>query len=404
MENTQNTVAWQKDASGEVYFLNKPALPNTNGLEDNTVYKFVNSDPMTGRPYSLKPISPPTLPDSLYQEDKIKLRSAIVEQSWQKHKEVGKTMAVLFNGVAGSGKTTICKYIIATSQHPVIVVTNTTNLADLGDCIRQLSDVNQQFIVYIDEFEKIINSSMYDDDESIDNKTIHFLKLLEPDYKSSALFLLTSNNMRFSQYFRDRPGRIAFVFEYGEMPIDEVSAYLETHLKPDFVETVKDYFVSRVDKLITVNGVVDLVKLINNYDEEFLKAIGEEGFEELLNSYNIARFTNSSTVNTLEYKIYANDVLCYSSIGFGSPSSVLFGSLKTGQSVLNNEAFKSIIRERGEETDDDTDYTKIVTYESISYISRDLDDKKVGGKTIYEGLTRSGVRVRFEIVIKPNVF
>ncbi len=190
---------------------------------------------------------------------------------------------VLLVGNKGTGKTMLAKLVSETARNSLGVSTIVVNSALSGEGFNKfITSITQPCIVIFDEFEKV-----YDVDQQSE-----LLTLFDGVYPSKKLFILTSNDRyEVSNYLIDRPGRIFYNFEYGKIPLAEVSEYLQDNL---------------ADKS-KVQEVSYMCSMVNGLSYDILKAICEdvnrypnEQLDETFSALNISAGGEWSTYNVIK--------------------------------------------------------------------------------------------------------
>lgn len=172
------------------------------------------------------------------------------------------TGALLY-GDKGSGKSltarTVCT-MAAKIGIPTIIIGSPMAGQAFGQL---LASVDQECVVFIDEFEKV-----YDDDAQE-----AMLSILDGVYASKKLFLLTANEMhRVGFYLRDRPGRIFYSIEFSGLSQQFVREYAEDRLidKSKVEELVA---ISAMSGSISFDVLQAIVEEANRYGESIKDAL-----------------------------------------------------------------------------------------------------------------------------------
>lgn len=157
---------------------------------------------------------------------------------------LNQNLGILLTGLKGTGKSVTSKMICNELNIPVICITQ--NHEDLNTL---LSSIQQPVVIFIDEYEKI-----YDDGHEL---LTLMDGLLKNDYKN--VFLLTTNELYINNNLLQRPGRIRYVKEYGNLESHQCIEIINDLLQyPEF----KDDCIEEISKL--PNITIDLVKEIIN--------------------------------------------------------------------------------------------------------------------------------------------
>ncbi len=216
----------------------------------------------------LEETTPLALPEKLYDGDK-QFRQ-IVLKSFQGGS--GNT-GVLLEGYKGQGKTVTSKLLCIESKLPVIMIDKSVPIQ--VDFVSFLNNIEQEFILFVDEFEKVFKAP-YDrhNDENDNTKNFHdqnaFLTLMDGalsnQYKK--LFIFTTNDS-VDDKFINRPSRIKWHKSYQYMPKTVYDMIISDKLKyPEFKEdllknlSIQD---ATIDLLCTIIDQINL--LIMPYSE-----------------------------------------------------------------------------------------------------------------------------------------
>jgi len=150
-------------------------------------------------------------------------------KSW-KHNS-SKNLGILLAGLKGTGKTITSQKFCMESNMPVILVGEPfegTEFVDfltdpkLGECI-----------IFIDEFEKVYNrDNQYD-----------MLSLMDGNFSTKLVFLLTVNEERISDYLINRLNRIKYRKSYGDLEFDIIEEVIDDMLiNKDHKESIYTFF------------------------------------------------------------------------------------------------------------------------------------------------------------------
>ena len=246
---------------GDKYFLAseseldvRPNLPAENFI--------INVCPETQQ-LSLEKISKFELPKQLYGNTK-KTANRIIRT----YRERGTNTGVLLVGEKGSGKSLLAKVICDQAKIPVIVIN--ANISGDSFC-KFLQSIEQECIIFFDEFEKTYSISDRDGDKVSTQESI--LTLLDGVYSSKKLFLFTSNSkFRIDENMRNRPGRIYYFLEFFGIEENVLKQYCEKNLnnKSHFPNIFK---ISQIFTKLNFDMPKALVEEVNRYDEDPFSAL-----------------------------------------------------------------------------------------------------------------------------------
>jgi hypothetical protein len=190
------------------------------------------------------------LPEKIYG-----VSNEIVDKVVNKYNSLSsRNLGVLFAGCKGTGKSLAAKKICNELGLPVVII---RDVPDDGDLVTFLANINQPYIVFIDEFEKVITK----------DEQIGFLSLLDGTNTSNILFLLTANeDEKILSQYKNRPSRIHYKVDFKSLTLDEIREVLNDKLKDK----------SCIEDIIKVCSIIGAV----NYDiiTSIIEEVNEFGF------------------------------------------------------------------------------------------------------------------------------
>ncbi|HEY9705284.1 MAG TPA: ATP-binding protein, partial [Allocoleopsis sp.] len=229
-------------------------------------------------------------PEKIYDIDK-DLRE-LVKKSYESNKS---NLGVLLTGNKGQGKSVTAKLICKDLGLPVVMINKP--IPSNINFIKFLKEIKQDYVLMLDEFGKIFDSSSYNEEG---NKVSYhtqesFLSLMDGALTSEfkTVFLMTSNE-EVNSYLINRPSRIKFVKEYDELPEELFELIVEDKLvnkefKKDLQEHIS-FLNLNVDLLINIISDINLFNkpfstFANLYNYKFEKYrydvwISKEGGDE----------------------------------------------------------------------------------------------------------------------------
>ena len=284
-----------------------------------------------------------TLPGKLYDVDK-DFRDIVLKSFRASERNTG----VLLEGEKGFGKSIMAKQLAIESKLPVIMITK--KIPSKYDVVAFLNQVHQEFVLFIDEFEKIyVNNKNYDaEEDDIKNSPSQHVFLSYMDGGSSneykKLIILTCNDT-IDDKFINRPSRIKFYKEYRNMEEKLFNMIIEDRIedpaiRADLVENLPlmeaspDLLMSIIDEVNklgipyssfkrffnhkqhvyrydiyrktddrfeyfttqTLNTPINRnTKYLSNFYEVFVQSISVEGDEVIFNAYT--NMDRTATVN-----------------------------------------------------------------------------------------------------------
>lgn len=189
------------------------------------------------------------------------LQNEFIQYVLKTFKETTGNMGILLNGVRGSGKTVSAKVLANLLNLPVVIV---KDMGELNQAmIEYLSTFNFDCVLFFDEFEK----NFSDKDSTI-------LQIMDGVYNIGyrKIFLMTTNSLDVNENLLDRPSRVRYVKQFGNLDLSVVKEFLEDNLEDksvmneliEFIDTLK---ISTIDILKAVVNEVNIHGM-----EEFKKA------------------------------------------------------------------------------------------------------------------------------------
>lgn len=281
------TKIWQN--SGDGYFLRD--ISDTKSLLQNFVYSLEKTP--LGELY-LKKIS-----DSFDFNFKIYgLENEFINKVLKTYKNTKGNLGILLNGIKGTGKTITAEMIANELKLPVILIQN--NQSGLNTF---LAEIEQDCVILIDEYEKVFKGNVDEDDydRDVTSGDPTLLSLMDGVLKTEfrKVFLLTTNRSWLNENLLNRPGRIRYKKEFGDLNINQINEIIDDCLKfPKFKEQILSFI--KPLKIITVDIVKAIVSEINIHKEEPNIACKDFNLEFKDTSYNVYDISNSKETLLLE--------------------------------------------------------------------------------------------------------
>ena len=174
---------------------------------------------------------------------------ARVKKTWD---NTNGNMGILLNGIKGTGKTVTAEQICNNMNQPVIIVTQ--NYKGLTNF---LNEFQQDITVFIDEYDKIFERSN------------NLLTVMDGVLKTSAriLFLMTTNNQWVETNMMQRPSRIRYIKQYGDLPLNVIMEIVDDmlvhpHHRKRTIEMIANL------PIITMDLVKSVIQEVNIHDED----------------------------------------------------------------------------------------------------------------------------------------
>ena len=270
---------WQK--TGNVYYLVESS--NHQDTVELGIYRFG----VDGRenPFLEKTADSFDFPYKIYG-----IEEKFITRIDKTYKQTVGNLGIILNGTKGTGKTVTAKMLCNRMNLPVIVVTFAHERL-----LTFLNDLQEDVIVFIDEYEKYYNR--------YDNSLLSVLDgILTTGYRK--LFLLTTNELDVSRYLLQRPGRIRYIKAFGDLTRETVEEVLDDLLKNPSYRASCLKFISELS-IITIDLVKAIIEEVNIHDEDpyEFKAIFNTKSEEGA-SYSLYKVEEGVEKLFLEYATF----------------------------------------------------------------------------------------------------
>jgi hypothetical protein len=170
-----------------------------------------------------------------------------------------KNMGIILSGYKGSGKTITAQKFCIDSELPVIIINDAFEGPDFVDFIS--NPLLGQSIIFIDEFEKVY---------SRDTNQSDLLSLMDGNFPTKLIFLLTVNEFSINEYLINRLNRVKYRKDYLDLGDDIVNEVIDDLLiNKDHRESVFDFF-AKVN-MCTFDLLVNLIKEMNLFGEDAIE-------------------------------------------------------------------------------------------------------------------------------------
>jgi hypothetical protein len=201
--------------------------------------------------YYLQDKEPFKLPSKIYGKD-----TKFIDRVIKTYQTLGnrETLGILLNGLKGTGKTIDAELIAIESGLPILFVTDNfcdTNFKNF------LSDIQQEYVLFIDEFEKIYDREHQE----------KLLSVFDGMLSNKKIIILTSNNDNISEFFNNRLKRIRYRKTYKNLPENTIKEVIDDLLidktqTDELIKSINDIGIVTMDILISIIEEMN----IHNYD------------------------------------------------------------------------------------------------------------------------------------------
>jgi hypothetical protein len=176
--------------------------------------------------------------------------------SWETNSS--KNLGILLAGVKGSGKTITAQKFCVESELPVVIINELFHGSDFIDFIT--SPKLGQCVIFLDEFEKMYAKQEHQHE---------LLSVMDGNYATRLIFLLTVNEDKLNDYLVNRLNRIKYCKTYYDLDVDTINSVIDDMLvNKDHAESIHTFF-EKVN-LRTFDLLVNLIKEMNLFNEDAL--------------------------------------------------------------------------------------------------------------------------------------
>lgn len=179
-------------------------------------------------------------------------------------------MGVLLNGIKGTGKSVTAKLICNKVKDflPVIIVD-----ANYEGLPQFIAEIQQQVVVFIDEYEKVYQEYSSD-----------VLTIMDGVYKTAhkRLFLLTTNNLFINSNLLQRPGRIRYLKTFDDLDLSVLNEIIDDMLiypefRNDCIEIISTLEIITID---LVKAIINEVNVHNESPKDFIDVFNVRGRDD----------------------------------------------------------------------------------------------------------------------------
>lgn len=173
----------------------------------------------------------------------------------------GKNMGIILTGQKGGGKTIDAQLFCKKMNMPVIMVTENFSGPEFIDFIT--NPELGECIIFIDEFEKIYGRGTTD--ESVD-----LLSIMDGNYNTKLLFLLTVNDYNLDKYLINRLGRIKYRRDYSDLEDSVIEEVIGDMLDNKSHKDSIYKFFEKVN-MKSFDLLINIIKEMNLFKEDALE-------------------------------------------------------------------------------------------------------------------------------------
>lgn len=242
---------------------------------------LLKQDPQSGE-YYLEEKKEFKLPSKIYGDH------SDVDRWLTSYNANDKNLGIILSGLKGTGKTITAQKLCNDSNLPVIIITTGYRGTEFVDFMSQAA--LKECVVFVDEFEKVY------DKRHDDLATLDFLSLMDGNFKSHKIFLLTVNEFRIDEYLINRPSRIKYRKKYNNLEVEIMESVIDDLLiNTKHKKSILDFF----DKLslCTYDLLVEMIKEVNLFNESALICANYLNLEIQKHRYDIIELRNDKKLD-----------------------------------------------------------------------------------------------------------
>lgn len=226
-------------------------------------------------------------PEKIYDIDSVMRK--MIKKSFDTN---DKNLGVLLTGNKGQGKSLNAKLICKELNLPCVIINKPIPIEI--NFIQFLNNIDQNFVIFLDEFEKLFETTSKNNGAGKDlqfHTQESFLSFMDGVLcnKNKILFLLTTNE-NINDYFINRPSRIKFLKEYNELPEDLFNLITDDLLvDKKFKKDLEDN-ISLIN--LNIDLLISIIKEINLFKIPFSKFMEYFNYRVELYSYDVHKIKN----------------------------------------------------------------------------------------------------------------
>lgn len=209
---------------------------------------------------------------------------------WLKSYEMNseKNLGIILSGMKGTGKTITCQLLCEKANRPVIIINEPFHGSDFIDFIT--CPLFHDSIVFVDEYEKIYQKYQ-------DGKNPHdFLQIMDGNYNTRLLFLLTVNEMDINEYLMNRPGRVKYNKRFDSLPTEIMDAVIaDLLINKEHAPSIHRFFETL--GMITYDLLVCVIKEMNLFNEDALQVAKYLNLKPEVSRYEVIEIRDGKSID-----------------------------------------------------------------------------------------------------------
>lgn len=221
------------------------------------------------------------------------LERPFIDKAIKAYKNTNTNFGVLLNGIKGTGKTVTAEILANELDNPIILIN-----APYRGANTYLTSIQQDITILIDEYEKVYKGNMgdggyEDDEEAVRNGDSSLLSLMDGTFKTQfrKCFILTTNRTWVNENMLNRPGRIRYLKNFGDLNLEQITEIIDDCLeykeyKEDIINFLKPL------RIITVDIVKSIVSEVNIFNEPPAVCCKDFNIEFKEECFNVVRLAS----------------------------------------------------------------------------------------------------------------
>lgn len=221
------------------------------------------------------------------------LERPFIEKVLKAYKNSKGNLGVLCNGIKGTGKTVTTEILANELDLPIILVQN--NFGSNTNTF--ISEIQQDLILFIDEYEKIYPYSYSSKDDEVEGDST-LLSLMDGIFKTKyrRVFLLTTNRRYVNENMINRPSRIRYIKEFKDLSIESIKEIIDDCLEDKkFKDEIIDFI--KPLEIITVDIVKSIISEVNIFNESPFICCKDFNVEFKDDTYSVYKIEESISDN-----------------------------------------------------------------------------------------------------------
>ena len=221
------------------------------------------------------------------------LENNFIDRIIKSYKSFDSNMGILLYGIKGTGKSVTAKTVCNRLHLPVILIEG--DVKDLVGVEEFINDIPQEFVLFIDEYEKKYG---YNDDA--------MLSIMDGSSSSKykRLFIFTTNSIYINDNLLSRPSRIRYIKKYGSLDLSVINEIIDDTLqikdkKEDIIKFCNDL------EIVTVDILKSIISEVNLFNES------PQTFEDIFNiNKSIKKYDIYEIDEVGNFELLFKDVSC----------------------------------------------------------------------------------------------